>query len=51
MTTAQHYREKAKALYKASLANADRSEALVQIMQANEFELRADKLERGQADE
>jgi len=48
MTTAKDYRAQAAALYELSRRNLDRVAAFAQILEARDFELKAEQLERGQ---
>jgi hypothetical protein len=48
MTTAEHYRTQAAALYKLSSENPNRVAAFAQILEASRFESKAKKLERRQ---
>jgi hypothetical protein len=50
MTTAEHYRMQAAALYQLSGKNPDRAAAFAQILEASAFESKATKLERRQID-
>lgn len=48
MTTAEHYRTQAAALYQLSRHNPDRSAAFAQILEAADYESKARILESGQ---
>jgi hypothetical protein len=48
MTTAKDYRMQAETLYQLSRENPDRVAAFAQILQANDFESKAKKLEHRQ---
>ena len=48
MTTAKDYRTQAGALYQLSKENSDRMAAFDQILQAINYETKAEELERGQ---